>query len=218
MQLLRHLIVARPRLSVALVAGSAAAFLLPAQLGTVSRVLIGWNITVWSYLVLVGWLLGRVKHEQVRAIALQEDRTALAVLAIMSTAAVASIAAIVLELSGARSLPLSERMFHYLLTGATIAGSWCLVGVLFTFHYAVLFYKSPARQRALSFPDHEANPDYWDFLYFSFTIAVAAQTSDVTVLSRTMRKAVLAQSVLSYFFNAAVLGLSINIAASAVGS
>ena len=39
-----------------------------------------------------------------RLIAQQEDRTALAVLAIMSAAAVASIAAIVLELSSARSL------------------------------------------------------------------------------------------------------------------
>jgi uncharacterized membrane protein len=218
MRLLRHLIVSRPRLMVALVGGVIAALLLPDRLGLVSRVLIGWNVTIWSYLALVGWLMARIDHEQVRAIAQQEDRTALAVLAIMSTAAVASIAAIVLELSSARSLPFSDRVFHYLLTGATIAGSWCLVGVLFTFHYAVIFYKSPVDGRALGFPDREAHPDYWDFLYFSFTIAVAAQTSDIAVLSRTMRKAVLAQSLLSFFFNAAILGLSINIAASAVGS
>jgi len=217
MQLLRHLIVSRPRLAIALAAGAMTAFLLPDGLGMVSRVLVGWNVMTWSYLASVGWLMARIDHEQVRAIAQQEDRTALAVLAIMSTAAVASIAAIVLELSSARSLPLSARVFHYLLTGATVAGSWCLVGVLFTFHYAVIFYKSPAERRALGFPDREPNPDYWDFLYFSFTISVAAQTSDVTVLSRRMRKAVLAQSLLSFFFNAAILGLSINIAAGAVG-
>jgi uncharacterized membrane protein len=217
MQLLRHLIVSRPRLMISLAAGAAAALLLPDRLGLVSRALIGWNLTVWSYLAMVGWLMTRVGHEQVRAIARQEDRTALAVLAIMSAAAVASIAAIVVELSSARSLPFSGRVFHYLLTGATIAGSWCLVGVLFTFHYAVIFYRSPVDSRALGFPDRIANPDYWDFLYFSFTIAVAAQTSDIAVLSRAMRKAVLAQSLLGFFFNAAILGLSINIAASAVG-
>ena len=218
MQLLRHLIVSRPRLIIALGIGVIAALLLPDSLGPVSRVLIGWNVMTWSYLASVGWLMVRIDHEQVRAIAQQEDRTAPAVLAIMSTAAVASIAAIVLELSSARSLALRERVFHYLLTGATVAGSWCLVGVLFTFHYAVIYYKSPAERRALGFPDREAHPDYWDFLYFSFTIAVAAQTSDVTVLSRRMRKAVLAQSLLSFFFNAAILGLSINIAASAVSN
>jgi uncharacterized membrane protein len=100
----------------------------------------------------------------------------------------------------------------------TLFGSWCLIGTLFTFHYAHVFYMSPADNRALGFPDHLQNPDYWDFLYFAFTIAVAAQTSDVTVLSRSMRKTVLAQSVLSFAFNLAILGLSINIAAGIVGS
>jgi uncharacterized membrane protein len=154
----------------------------------------------------------------VRSIALQEDPTALAVLALMSVGAVASIAAIVFELASVGKLPFGERLFHYLLTGFTVVGSWCMVATIFTFHYAVLFYKSPCEARALGFPERDPEPDYWDFLYFSFTIAVAAQTSDISVLSRSVRKAVLAQSVLSFFFNAAILGLSVNIAASAVGS
>jgi uncharacterized membrane protein len=101
---------------------------------------------------------------------------------------------------------------------ATVFGSWCLVATLFTFHYARTYYRSPPEKRALGFPDKEENLDYWDFLYFSFTIAVAAQTSDVAVMSHSMRKTVLAQSILSFVFNFAILGLSINIAASLVGS
>ena len=54
MQLLRHLIVSRPRLVFALAAGMIAAVLLPERLGLVSRVLIGWNVTVWSYLAMCG--------------------------------------------------------------------------------------------------------------------------------------------------------------------
>jgi uncharacterized membrane protein len=57
-----------------------------------------------------------------------------------------------------------------------------------------------------------------DFLYFSFTIAVASQTSDVVLRSTAVRRTALAQSVLSFFFNVAVLGLSVNIAAGLVGS
>jgi len=68
------------------------------------------------------------------------------------------------------------------------------------------------------FPDNDAEHDYWDFLYFSFTIAVASQTSDVMVCSREARRTALAQSILSFFFNAAVLGLSVNIAAGLLGS
>jgi len=97
-------------------------------------------------------------------------------------------------------------------------GSWCLVATLFTFHYARTYYRSPTERRALRFPDDCASPDYWDFLYFSYTIAVAGQTSDISVMSRPMRKIVLAQSILSFLFNVAILGLSINIAASLVGS
>jgi uncharacterized membrane protein len=215
---LRHLVHSRPRLVIAIALGIVAACLLPGRIGPVARVLIGWNVITWSYLLMVGWLMMRADHHQVRTIAVQEDPTAFAVLAIMSAGAVVSIAAIVFELSTARQLPLSQRLFHYLLTGSTVVSSWCLVAIMFTFHYALLFYKSPHAARALSFPGPEPAPDYWDFLYFSFTIAVAAQTSDVMVMSRSVRKAVLAQSVLSFFFNAAILGLSVNIAASAVGS
>jgi uncharacterized membrane protein len=148
----------------------------------------------------------------------QEDKSAVVILAIMSVAAIVSLAAIVLELSTVKELTFSSRIAHYAFTGITVLGSWCLVATLFTYHYARLFYRSPIERRALRFPDNEENLDYWDFLYFSFTVAVAAQTSDVSVMTRSMRKTVLAQSILSFLFNVAILGLTINIAASLVGS
>lgn len=207
----------RPRLTSAIVTGLAIWLLLPGQWNPVTRALIGWNVTVWLYLCLMGWLMTRASHVKVRHLAEQEDQSAVVILAIMSIAALVSIAAIILELTAIRGLPLSHRLAHYAFTGATVFGTWCLVATLFTFHYARIFYGSPVERRALKFPDSAENLDYWDFLYFSFTIAVAAQTSDVTVMSHSMRKTVLAQSVLSFLFNVAILGLSINIAASLVG-
>ena len=68
----------------------------------------------------------------------------------------------------------------------------------------------------LSFPNEDL-PDYWNFLYFSFTVAVAAQTSDVAIASRNTHKVVLLQSILSFIFNVAIIGLCINIAASLIG-
>ena len=90
------------------------------------------------------------------------------------------------------------------------------MAVLYTFHYARLYYTAPKNEAPLAFPETDLLPNYWDFLYFSFTIATAAQTSDVVIRSRSMRKTVLAQSVLSFFFNLSIIGLSINIAASMV--
>jgi len=46
---------------------------------------------------------------------------------------------------------------------------------------------------------------------------VAAQTSDVSVVTRDMRKVVVAHSVLGFLFNAAIIGFSINVFAGAIG-
>jgi len=207
----------RPRLVLTFATGIAIAWLLPPDWGMVERALVGWNVAVWSYLCVMGWLMTHASHARVRKIADQEAEGAVAVLAIMSIAAVISLVAIIFELAALKNSSLQLRLTHYAFTGMTVFGSWCLVATVFTFHYARVFYKSPPEQRALRFPDEEQNPDYWDFLYFSFTVAVAVQTSDVSVMTREARKAVLAQSVLSFIFNAAILGLSINIAAGILG-
>lgn len=217
MQTISRFIRTRPRLITAIAFGISLGLLVPEQVNVVTRVLIGWNVTIWFYLCLMGWLMIHASHARIRTIAAKEHQGAIAVLAIMSVASLASLAAIVLELSVLKHLSLSHKLLHYLLTGSTVVGSWCLVAILFTFHYALVFYKSAATQHPLRFPEDEQNPDYWDFMYFSFTIAVAAQTSDVAVMTRSMRKTVLAQSVLSFFFNVAIIGLSINIAASVAG-
>lgn len=208
----------RPRLLVAILIGGATGALIPEHWEWVTRVLAAWNVGGWFYLFSSAWLIWHTGHERVRASAMEEDNSAPAVLAIMSTAAVASLLAIVLELAGSQHLPQHERVLHYAFTASTVACSWLVLGLVFTFHYAHMYYRSPSHQRALAFPEGEHHPDYWDFLYFSLTIAVAAQTSDITVRSGAMRRVVLAQSVLGFLFNAAILGLSINIAAGLVGS
>ena len=215
---LHHIVRTRPRLVIAIAAGIVIGLATPSHWNPVTRSLIGWNVTVWFYLCLMAWLMMRANHARVRMIAEQEDKSSVVILAIMSVAAMVSIAAIVFELSTVKDLLFSGRVAHYLFTGVTVFGSWCLVATLFTFHYARSYYRSPAERRSLRFPDDEGNLDYWDFLYFSFTIAVAAQTSDVSVMTRSMRKTVLAQSILSFLFNVTILGLSINIAAGLVGA
>ncbi len=218
MHVLHKIALAHPHLTIAVVVGTAVGLILPADVNLVARVLIGWNCTVWLYLFSMAWLMLRASHARVRKIAEQEDKGSAVILAIMSVAAIVSILAIILELSNLKGLTFGDRFAHYAYTGLTVFGSWFLVATLFTFHYARMYYKSPGTHRALKFPDAAENLDYWDFLYFSFTIAVAVQTSDVAVMSHSMRKAVLAQSILSFFFNAAILGLSINIAASLLGA
>lgn len=214
----RHMLNYHPRLIAAVIAGLVVGLVSPGDWLLVTRVLAGWNVAVWTYLMQLGWLMHQSTRARVRETAEREDQSAIGVLVMVSVAATLSLAAIVIELSAAKLAPPGLKASHYIFTAVTVMGSWLLVGVSYTLHYARIFYRSSERRRALNFPEGELHPTYSDFLYFSFTIAVAAATSDVMIMSPVMRKAVLAQSVLSFLFNAAIIGMSINIAAGLVGT
>lgn len=214
---IKQLILIRPRVLFAVAAGILAYVLLPARLRPIPCTLIGWNCGAWVYLLLAWWRMGTATSDDVRALAEKEDESATAVLSVVSLAAIASLIAIVVELTAARSLGVRGALVNYGLTAATMLSAWMIIPTIFALHYARCYYANPAVP-SLKFPQDDFDPDYWDFLYFSVTIAVAFQTSDVALRSTSIRRAVLAQSVMSFFFNMAVLGLSVNIAAGLVGS
>jgi uncharacterized membrane protein len=186
----------RPRLLGAFALGIVVAVLMPTAHGWLTRALLGWDVAVWTYLVLVSVMMLKADPRRIRAVARREDERASAVLAVVCLGVVASMVAIAFELVTAKSAGHAQA-WHYALTGVTVVGAWLM----------------EPNEPTLVFPDREIEPDYWDFLYFSFTIAVASQTADVAIRSRAMRRAVLGQSLLSFFFNTSILALSINIAA-----
>jgi uncharacterized membrane protein len=214
----------RPHLVAAMVIGIIAGVLVPSAIKIITRVLIGWNFGVWTYLVAMWVHMALASEDSVRVNARREDENAGTVLFLICAATVASLVAIVLELGTTKSLGLGSKVAHTILTGTTLIGAWFLIPTIFTLHYARLYYGSEPDAPALVFPDNEPraqgkrlSPNYWDFLYFSFTIAVASQTADIGLRGRAARRGVLAQSILSFYFNVAVLGLCVNIAASMVG-
>ncbi|MGH8390951.1 MAG: DUF1345 domain-containing protein, partial [Pseudomonas sp.] len=178
-----------PRLSSAAVLGLAVGLLAPADT-IISKILIGWNAGVWTYLVLMLWLTSHSRADDVKRIAEIEDENAGLVLFMVCIAAIASLATITLNLVGTKDLSDSQRLLHYGFTGLTVVGSWLLIGVIFSVHYARLYYTWDGPEPALRFAEDLRTPNYWDFLYFSFTIGVAVQTADVGVATRTMRKVV----------------------------
>ncbi|CAN5396438.1 DUF1345 domain-containing protein [soil metagenome] len=211
--LIHHLSI-RPRLVWAVVAGLAAGFAFPGDIGALNRALIGWDVAVWLYLVLVGTMMLRADHHQLRRHVAEQGESATTVLSIVTIACVVSLAAVVFELAAAKSSGASNAWPHLLIAFATVVGSWLLLPVAFAQAYASLYYRTE-RGEGLQFPgaNQGFRVEYHDFLYFSFTLAVACQTSDVTITSQLMRRYVLLQSVLSFLFNTAILAFSINVAA-----
>jgi uncharacterized membrane protein len=68
----------------------------------------------------------------------------------------------------------------------------------------------------MAFPGGDEEPDYWDFVYFSFVIGMTSQVSDVAITNKPVRRTVTAHAVVSFAFNVALLALTVNIAASAL--
>ncbi|MDB5961350.1 MAG: hypothetical protein JWP59_2644 [Massilia sp.] len=206
----------RPNLLASSILGAATAFLLPADMNWVTRALIAWNVAVWCYLIVMMRLVVTSDSDKVNEKADSEDENAGVVLGLLVIASVFSLTAIFSELSQLADAKGAEQVGRYALTIGTLIGSWLLVGVLYCFHYAHQYYRCDSDVKPLKFPDEGLQPDYWDFMYFSFTISVAVQTSDVQIIGPTMRKLVLGHAVLNFFFNLVVLGLSINIAAGLI--
>jgi uncharacterized membrane protein len=215
---LARFIRSRPYLVGALALGIAVGLLAPGDYNGLRRALIGWNSGAWSYLLTMSWAMFRADHSRVRAIAEKQDERGGVVLAAVIVGAILSVYAIVTELANMKEATEHVKALHYAYTALTVVGSWLLVGVMYCLHYAHLYYTAHKHTLPLEFPDHHTQPNYWDFLYFSFTLSVAVQTSDVTVKTRGMRKLVLGHCVLAFFFNLVILGLSVNIAAGLVNT
>ena len=100
---------------------------------------------------------------------------------------------------------------------AAIPLGWAVLHGVMAFHYADMWYTSRrGAQTGLAFVPEDVDPNMWDFFYYSFTIGMAAQTSDITLRSRAFRKVTLMHAVLSYFFNTVILALAVGAAANLV--
>lgn len=207
-----RVVYARPRTFIAMAIGIVAFFVLPGSLRLVTRLLIGWDIFVAFYLILVYALVFRSGLVHIRRNAVLQDDGRFLILLVTAVGAFASIAAIIFELDGTHRGPP-----ELVLATVTIALSWAAVHTTFALHYAHEFYRA-ARPGGLDFPKgHEdEDPDYWDFVYFSFVIGMTAQVSDVGVTDKTIRRTATAHGIISFVFNTALLALMVNIAASAI--
>jgi uncharacterized membrane protein len=204
---LRHLRY-RPALLAAAVVGVAAGFGSHAVLPEASSLLVGWSSGVAVYLALSVLLAGRTSFTEIRKRAVIMDEGGAVILMVTVGAAVASLAAIVIELVHAKGQAHSGE--GAALAAITVVLSWMFIHTVFAFHYAHGYYANHSSGAT-------DKPIYWDFLYFSFVIGMTAQVADVQTKTVAMRKLVLVHGVIAFFFNTAILALGVNLAASLVG-
>ncbi|OWQ92942.1 hypothetical protein CDN99_00035 [Roseateles aquatilis] len=214
---LLHQIQRRPRLLIGAAIGALLATCWPVEIPWHTRALLGWSSGVWSYLLMLGWMMYRTSAEDVEEQARALADGVITVLVLATIGAAASMAAIALELAQVKTAGLVAAWPHLLVASATLTGSWLLLPVEFALAYAALFHSGPQAPHGLEFPGDEEAPDYTDFVYFAVTVGATSQTSDVQVSSRPIRRLVLVQAVQAFVFNTVVLALTINFLAGMLG-
>ena len=185
----------------------------------VARILLGWSFGAGSYLLLAWWLAELYDAERTRERAQSLDPPNTLIMIIMLTAVAACVTAIAMLRQEVPDMNGLARAAHVALALVALATSWLLIHTIYAFHYAHRYYQEELRNEAggpgLDFPG-KLDPDYMDFLYFSFVIGMTSQVSDVQTTSREMRRITLVHGVLAFAFNMLVLALSINVVASSI--
>ena len=219
--IIRRTVRARPRMVISLIFGALVLYFVPSDVGT-TRALLAWNATAILFIVLILVMMGRTRAQDIRDHSSAEEEGRFTVLTLVIAAAAMTLIAIGVEIFAVKEMQGASRALRLALTFGTVISSWAFVHVVFTIYYAHEFHaemagnKKKSLRGGLQFPG-ETLPDYWDFFYFAFTVGMTAQTSDVVITSRRMRRLVIVHGIVAFIFTTAVIALTVNLGAQLVG-
>ncbi len=203
----------RRRLLLSFAAGLVLFSLLPGWIRPPTRLILAWDLTAVIYIAATLWMFVHSTVDTCRSRAALYDEGDWIILLLVIASAGASFVAIFAELPGLKQ-PEHSVTVALIITGATVALSWTFTHTVFTLHYANVYYREgDDAPGGLEFPG-DREPDYRDFLYYSFVIGCAAQTGDVATTSVAMRYLSLVHGIVAFTFNTAILALTINVGAS----
>jgi len=193
---------------ISLAAGVVAGAAVASVLGPAAGLLAGWAaLSLTSLLILVP-KIWRMDAAQTRAHATSEDPGRRLGRVISLVGSVASLGAVAVVLFQARQ---ADELTSFLLAGIAViavASSWGLIQVDYLLRYAHLYYADPVG--GIDFNQSD-DPMYTDFAYFSLGLGMTYQVSDTNVSLNSIRRTVIAQTLLAYLFGAVILATVINL-------
>jgi len=99
--------------------------------------------------------------------------------------------------------------FEVALSATSLVLSWLFLNCVYALYYANAYYSTAPAPAGLVFPG-TTHPTYTDFAYLSFVLGTTFQVPDVQITSSPLRRVALMHGVLSFFFNAVVIALTVN--------
>ncbi len=208
------------RVVLAILLAAAVFLLLPSGTALELRVIASWNAGMILLLSLIAIMMAGSDPEETFRRAQQEEPSNSLILLITLVASLAGYIAVAFGLRPAADMSRAVLGAHTVLSIIGVFSSWMLIHTYYAVHYAVSYYdetddaNNGPFKKGLRFPGNKDVVDYWDFMYYSFTIAMCYQTSDVSVISPAMRRLTLVHSIISFFFVLVGLGLMVNVIAN----
>lgn len=184
-------------------------------LGWRHAMMAGFDVATGVFLVSIWPLLARAEPNQMRLAAERNDANRTLLLAIIGAVSLVVLVAVFSELQdkgGPRAMAMA-------LVIATLALAWMFSNMAYALHYAHIFYvradtdgdgQGDDDARGFDFPGTE-EPAYWDFVYFSFTLGMTFQTSDVAMTTTGVRRVATLHCLAAFVFNLGVLAFTINV-------
>jgi len=216
---------AHHRLMISLGVTAVVIVLLWSKVSVPALIMLSWGSCALTIIIL-DWLIIATAHpREIRQIARLKDSSRSIVLFFVIVASCVSLFAIIfLLLNHSKDTQHIQVTKHVLMSIGSVAVSWWMLHTVFTMSYAHMYYtRTPETDDpkdtiigGLQFPEEE-NPDYLDFVYFSFVIGMTFQVSDVEISSRSIRRLALLHALISFAFNTAIVALSINVISGLIG-
>lgn len=194
---------------VLLVVGAAARGWMTGYADLADALVVGFDLAAAGFLLSLIPLLRECDMATMRRHSEENDANRTIVLAVSTLITLVVMAAIAGELPAAKH----GEPGALLRLIATLLLTWLFANVVYALHYAHEYYRAGAvpgeDAGGLEFPG-SGHPDYLDFAYFSLTLGMTFQTSDVEISSRTIRRIVTAHSFAAFIFNIGVIAFTIN--------
>ncbi len=178
-------------------------------------------LATWRYGLLVGWIVTAViflswmwlriwpmDAEATSAHALREDPGKAVTEVTVLLASVASLAAVVLLLTGASSG--GSGLIQAAVSVGGVAAAWASVHTIFAIRYARLYYADDPG--GIEFNQDEP-PAYADFAYLALTLGMTYQVSDTDLKTGEIRRTALRHALLSFLFGTFIIATTINLVA-----
>jgi uncharacterized membrane protein len=175
------------------------------------RLLSGWSAGIFCYLALVLMMMNGAIPEKVRYYARHQEPQHSKVFLLVVFIACTSLFAIAKVLADRKDTFTPQVG----LSVVAVVCSWLLMHTTFALHYATLYYSdNPSSERevvgGLQFSS-EGPPNFWDFMYFTFTLGMTSQTSDTVIVSSKMRRLALGHTIVSFYFYSVIIALTVSI-------